>query len=130
MSTYGNPTTISITFGLWDFGTAGEAYSFKLPAGMSGTLRDVLVMATETFTATTTEGSVEIGSAAGGHEYANCGLGTTADGACYRMSDNSADLVDAYLPADTTIHVTFNAPTGGTPAGMGHVIILVDCYTA
>lgn len=128
MPSYSNPSTICINYGLWDFGEGSETMSFKLPNGMSGRLRDVIVQATETFNAVTTEGEVNLGSADGGKQYANCGLGTLADKASYRLSDNSADLVLATLPADTAICVALVAPTGGTPAGKGFVTIVIDCF--
>ena len=130
MPSYSNPSTICINYGLWDFGEGGETMSFKLPNGMSGRLRDVIVQATEAFNAVTTEGEVNIGSADGGKQYANCGLGTLADKASYRLSDNSADLVLATLPANTNICVAFVAPTGGTAAGQGFVTIVIDCFVA
>ena len=49
MPSYSNPSTICINYGLWDFGEGSETMSFKLPNGMSGRLRDVIVQATETF---------------------------------------------------------------------------------
>ena len=128
MPSYSNPSTICINYGLWDFGEGSETMSFKLPNGMSGRLRDVIVQATETFNAVTTEAEVNIGSADGGKQYANCGLGTLADKASYRLSDNSADLVLASLAADSNIFVALLAPSGGTPAGKGFVTIVIDCF--
>ena len=93
------------------------------PKGKQGSLKEILVSATETFTNTTTEGFVKVGSAAAGAQYANMGLGTLADGADQRLTDTKADLVLDALPADTDVHVTFVAPTGGTPAGIGFVQI-------
>jgi len=55
-------------------------------------------------------------------------LGTTADGATARMTDTTADLVLAALPADTDIHVTYTAPTGGTPTGKAYVEVMVEWY--
>lgn len=130
MPSYSNPSTICINYGLWDFGEGGETMSFKLPNGMSGRLREVIVQATELFTNVTTEAEVNIGSADGGKQYANCGMGALADKASYRLSDNSADLVLATLPADTDICVAFVPPTGGTPAGKGFVTIVIDCFVA
>ena len=130
MPSYSNPSTICINYGLWDFGDGSETMSFKLPKGMSGRLREVIVQATELFTNVTTEAEVNIGSADGGKQYANCGMGALADKASYRLSDNSADLVLATLPADTNIYVAFVAPTGGTPAGKGFVTIVIDCFVA
>lgn len=125
---YSNPTTVTYSYGLFDFGSGGEVQAFYGPAGMTGKLREVLCQATETFNAVTTEATIKVGSSDGGAQYANCGLGTTADKTCYRMSDNSGDLVLADIPADTLTYVAFAAPTGGTPAGMGHVQIIIDWY--
>ena len=67
MPSYSNPSTLCINYGLWDFGEGGETMSFKLPNGMSGRLRDVIVQATETFNAVTTEGEGNIVKVVGIH---------------------------------------------------------------
>ena len=86
------------------------------------------VEAIETFTNTTTEGFVRLGSGAAGYEYVNMGLGTLADGAQSRLTDVAADLVLDALPADTTVHLTLVAPTGGTPAGKAHVHVMIEWF--
>mgnify|MGYP003135288233 FL=1 len=124
---YSNPTPYCFTF-LHDFGAASEALIFRGPKGMQGTIQEVEAIAYETFNAVTTEASIELGSSAGTAEYVNMGLGTLADGDEQRMTDTAADLVLAALPADTDIHITFNAPTGGSPAGKAYVQIMVHWY--
>lgn len=125
---YSDPITTVYSYGNHDFGTASETFRFKGPAGKKGYIVDVNVSATETFTATTTEGAVKIGSAEGGAQYVNMGLGTLADKATQNASDTAADIVLRDLPADTGIWVQFLAPTGGTPAGMADVQIIVNWY--
>jgi len=111
-----------------DFGAAGEAMIMRGPKGKQGTIKEIEVEAIELFTATTTEAYIRLGSAAAGYEYVNMGLGTLADGAQTRLTDVSADLVLAALPADTDIHITLVAPTGGTPGGKAHYHIMVEWY--
>jgi len=125
---YSDPRPYAYSFGEHDFGAASEAFVIRGPKGKQGSVKEVLLSATELFTNTTTEGIIELGSSAGTAEYVNMGLGTTADGAALRMTDTTADLVLEAVPADTDIHVTFNAPTGGTPAGKGFVQIMVEWY--
>ena len=125
---YSDPRPYTYSFGEIDFGAGGDALVVTGPSGKQGSVKEILVSATETFTNTTTEAIVELGSSAGGAQYVNMGLGTLADGADQRMTDTAADLVLEALPADTDIHVTFNAPTGGTPAGKAHVHVMVEWY--
>ena len=124
---YSNPSPYCFTF-LHDFGAATEALIFRGPSGKQGTVDEVEVIAYETFNAVSSEGAVNIGSSAAGAEYVAMGLGTLADGDEQRMTDTAADLVLAALPADTDIHLTLKAPTGGTPAGKAYVQIMVNWY--
>ena len=110
------------------FGAASEGMVILGPKGKKGSVKEIEVEAIETFTNTTTEAIIELGSAAGTAEYVNMGLGTLADGDQQRLTDTAADLVSDALPADTDVHLTFNAPTGGTPAGKAHVHVMVEWY--
>jgi hypothetical protein len=125
---YSDPRPYTYSFGAIDFGAGGDAIVITGPSGKQGTIKEVLVSATEAFTNDTTEGAVNIGSAAAGAQYVAMGLGTLADGADQRMTDTAADLVLEAVPADTDIHVTFVAPTGGTPGGIGFVQIMIEWY--
>ena len=124
---YSSPSPYCFTF-LHDFGAASEGLIFRGPAKKQGTIEEVEVIAYETFNAVTTEAAVNIGSTATGTEYVSMGLGTLADGDEQRMTDTAADLVSNALPADTDIHLTLKAPTGGTPAGKAYVQIMVHWY--
>ena len=110
------------------FGAASEGMVIRGPSGKKGSIKEIEVEAIETFTNTTTEGFVRLGSGAAGYEYVNMGLGTLADGAQSRLTDVAADLVLDALPAATTVHLTLVAPTGGTPAGKAHVHVMIEWY--
>ena len=124
---YSNPTSYCFTY-LHDFGAATEALIFRGPNNKQGTIEEVEVIAYETLNAVTTEAAVNIGSTAAGTEYVSMGLGTLADGDEQRMTDTAADLVSSGLPADTDIHLTLKAPTGGTPAGKAYVQIMIQWF--
>ena len=125
---YSNPVFLPLAFGQHDFGAGGEAFTFRGPSGKQGTLVDIEINATEVFSATSAEGSIKLGSSASASTYAAFGLGTTADLATARASDTSGDIVSSGLPADTDIHVTYTAPTGGTPTGIAYVEVMVEWF--
>lgn len=124
---YSNPTTVTYSV-LHDFGAGDDALAIKAPRGFSrGRIRDVGVMVTETFTADTTAGYVRLGTAADPDAYAELNMGTAADTDYY----NTQDDTDAIISADVTstqIEVALVAPTGGTPAGIGTVNIVIDWF--
>jgi hypothetical protein len=111
-----------------DFGAGGEAMTFRGPKGKQGTIKEINVDSFELFTNTTTEAFIRLGSATSGYEYVNMGLGTLADAANAQLTAVDADLVLEALPADTDIHLTLVAPTGGTPGGKAHYHIMIEWY--
>lgn len=125
---YDQARMLTFSFGELDVADAPDTFSFKLPNGKDGTLKDVCFSATETFTATTTEAKINIGTASDPDAYASCGLGTTADTGAYLASENTGDILNNAIPSGTTVLVTCVAPTGGTPAGKGYLHIMVDAY--
>jgi hypothetical protein len=129
---YSNPVFLPLAFGSHDFGAGGEAFTFRGPAGKQGTLKDIEINATEVFSKTTLEGKIDLGSSATGTQYATFGLWSTADGATARLTDavgtSTRTLTESALPADTDIHVTYSAPTGGTPTGIAYVEVMVEWY--
>lgn len=124
---YSNRDSMTVTIPALAF-TAASAGKFRLPKGKRGRLIEVMINATTTFTATTTEGLFKLGTAASGAEIANCGLGTTAAGTSYNATMNDGDIKGVDLPNDADIHYTIVAPTGGTPAGAGHVQIVIGIF--
>jgi hypothetical protein len=111
-----------------DFGAGGEAMTFRGPKGKQGTIKEINVDSFELFTNTTTEAFIRLGSATSGYEYVNMGLGTLADAANAQLTAVDADLVLEALPADTDVHLTLVAPTGGTPGGKAHYHIMIEWY--
>ena len=122
---YSNPHVATYTFGEHDFGAGGDALAIKSPKGFeSGRIVDIGVMVTETFTAVTTPAFVRLGTATDPDAYAELNLGTAVNTDYY----NTRDDTDAVIQGDITeaqIEVAFVAPTGGTPAGRGHVNIII-----
>ena len=125
---YDHPQSQSYCFGIHDFGAGGDALSIKGPSGKTGRLIDIVVSATETFNAVTTEGAVQVGTAADPDAFASLGLGTLADTDSKSASETAGAIIAEALPADTPIEVTFVAPVGGTPAGQGYVHIHTEWY--
>ena len=126
---YSDPNRLCYSFGEIDFGAGGEVLSITGPAGKSGLLRSIHVAASETFTDDTTEGAVQVGTAADPDAYAAFNLGTLADTDSAASDDGSTDtdaIIDERIPADTQVEVTCVAPTGGTPAGKGYVTVVID----
>lgn len=126
---YSNPDRRSYVFANVDFGAGDSAQSFQGPKGKAGTLIDIHLSATETFNSTTTDAYTEIGTAADPNAYAHFVQGDLAatDSVCGTDGATDTDwLIDANIPADTQVEVTFVAPTGGTPAGIATVTIWVD----
>jgi aldehyde:ferredoxin oxidoreductase len=127
---YSHPETITYQFASHDFGAGAGATSFKGPKGKSGVLRDIGVKdVTETFSNTTTAAFVRVGTSGDADAYAEANLGTTAATDTFVASHNDTDaIINRELPADTQIEVTYVAPTGGTPAGIGCPYVVVDWF--
>lgn len=135
MHTYDSPLTVTYSMGLIDFGDVTDVeYELQGPSGYRGKVREVMVNGKEVFTATTTEAAVDIGNVTTGQQFANCGLGTLADNACYVATANSGDIVTfetggtSQIDADETVFVNMVATTGGTPTGQGIVYITIDWF--
>lgn len=124
---YNNPRTVTYSFN-HDFGAGSDALAIKGPTGMKGRIIDIGVMVTETFNAVTTPAYVRMGTTTDADAYAELNMGTAADTNYYNTQDDTDAIIDADLPADTQIEVALVAPTGGTPAGIGVVNIVVDWY--
>ena len=119
----------SYEFGEIDFGAGGEVVSITGKKSKKGILRSIHVAATETFNEVTTEADVQVGTAADPDAFAKFQLGSLADTDSASSDDATTDtdaIIDKDIPADTQVEVTFTAPTGGTPAGKGHVSVLID----
>jgi hypothetical protein len=127
---YANPQVrTTYTYPSHDFGAGAGAVSFQGPKNMVGKLKEIVLHCTETFTATTTPAYIRIGTASDADAYAEANLGLTADTDTFVASQDDPDaIIVSDLPADTQVEVAFIAPTGGTPAGIGTVSLVVEWY--
>lgn len=121
-----------------DFGDGTDVYSFKGPKGKKGQLIDYGIEGIyETFTNTTTAGSVAVGVSGNADAHGEeIGLGTSAADTVGTLSARtlasspdvlrSTYIVEPDIPADTAIYITCTAPTGGTPAGKATAFAIVE----
>ncbi len=129
---YENPTRVSYNFGSHDFGAGAGAHAVKPPKGKkNGRVVDIhLGPISETFTQVTTPGYVRVGTTGDPDLYAelNCGAAALTD--AYNLSDAGSVNSNIDLVADSIsqVEVTFVAPTGGTPAGIAVVTLVVDWF--
>ena len=130
---YSNPLPVSYNMGIHDFGAGGDALAIKPPLRLNrGRVEDIHVAVTETFNQVTTPGFIRLGHASDADYYAELNMGAAADTDAYNLRDagvvtNKIDLINDPGPP-TQIEVAFVAPTGGTPAGMGYVTIVLSWW--
>lgn len=125
---YSNPLVITYNLGLHDFGAAGDDLAIKAPTGYEhGRILDIGVAVTETFTNTTTPAYIRIGTTTDPDAYAQMDMGTAADTNYYNTQDDTDAIIDADV-TNTQLEVALVAPTGGTPAGIGHVHITIAWF--
>lgn len=119
------PFDVTYTFPAKDFGAATWTEVIESPPGFRGKVRAVSIYdVTEAFTDDTTESRVDVGISGDIDAFAtSADLGTLGIAA----SDSPALTGGATLiiPANTTVHVTGTAPTGGTPAGIATVAVTI-----
>lgn len=126
---YSNPNRRTYTFPGIAFGTSG-AQTLDNPKGKAGRIVSVQVVATVLFTAVTTPGRVDLGNSTTANAYGSLSLGTLA--AAASLSSEGTIGYASYtnttrdIAADVPLKVSFIAPTGGSPAGTGTVILTVD----
>jgi hypothetical protein len=126
---YDNALTVTYVLPAVDFGAGDSAHAIKPPYGYTrGRIMDVGVAVTETFTNTTTAGYVRIGTATDADAYAELNMGVAAATNFYNTADDTDAIIEADIPAATQLEVACIAPTGGTPAGIGSVHIVVNWF--
>lgn len=125
---YSVPRRRQYTFPSVNFATS-SSQQISGPKGKAGRVIEVHVSATVTFTNTTTAGRVDIGNTTTANANMSVPLGTLAAGSALSSEDSATlstiTVTDRNVPADTAIKVSFVAPTGGSPAGTGTVLVVV-----
>lgn len=124
---YATPKMETLSF-LHDFGAGTRTIAIPMPNGKQGRFVDAVLNATETFTATTLSGKIQVGVSGTLAQFATVDTATTAAGAALRLSDTTDAVVDLTIDAGTAILLTLTAPTGGTPAGIGEVHVSFDWF--
>lgn len=120
-----------ISLPLFDFGGgAAETYSLRLPTGYRGRIKKVGVAVTEVFATDSSNGSLEIGTAADADAFAKLVIPDgAADNDFIDETDDADAIIDADIPADTLIRITL---TNGTDAsavtGQGIPVLEVELY--
>lgn len=134
---YSNPTVVTYQLAQHDFGAGAGTNSCKAPAGLeNGRILDIGVgNITEAFTDDTTAAFVQVGDGTDVDKY--CQL-EVANGTGSAIGDtyNARDDVNAIIEADVLVsdltggqlEITYVAPTGGTPAGIGDAYITIAWY--
>lgn len=116
-----------------DIGAGAKTLKIKGPKGAAGRIYDYgITNVTEAFTADTLPSYVSVGDGSDADAYGEeVSLATTAIGSLASLRTTyRTDQMDTYLvgdiPADQEVTVTATAPTGGTPAGIGSLFLVVD----
>lgn len=123
-----NPRTVTYVLSAVDFGAGDSAHGVKAPAGYSfGRIIDVGVAVSETFNQVTTQGFVRIGTGADPDAYVELQMAAAAATDFFNTQDDTNAIIDENV-TNTQLEVACIAPTGGTPAGIGDVHIVIDWY--
>jgi hypothetical protein len=125
---YENPTTISYNLNSVDFGDGTTAHYIKGPKGKVGRIVDVHLDVKETFNAVTTQAFFRAGTATAAAAYWEYSLGTTAAGAAFNVQNQPAADKATNVPENSQIVIACVAPTGGTPAGIANVTVVVNWW--
>jgi hypothetical protein len=133
---YSQPDRQVYNLGHHDFGAGGDSLAIAVPSGKRfARVANIHVAATETFTDTTTSGKIYLGTGSDTDKFVIFDLGTLADTDAMDLADDTdavltgyTEYIDTTVENITQIEVTFVAPTGGTPAGMGHVTVTLDWF--
>lgn len=151
---YDNPHREEYIFPSSAFGATTESKTYKGPPGKKGLVRDIITNLSADCVGTSAVPEIDVGNAASDYSYARHRLGTAAGagntaastpyrasslcdaaqgrtgGAAPTLSDFAGHvaLETAYIPADTAFVITRKQGSGGTPAGTGDTIVIVDWF--
>jgi hypothetical protein len=125
-----HPRTVTYVLSGVDFGAGDSAHAIKAPRAYTlGRLIDVGVAVSETFSATSTQGFVRVGTASDPDAYAELQMGTAAATNFFNTQDDPDAILNEEINVVTSqLEVACIAPTGGTPTGIGDVHIVIDWF--
>lgn len=144
---YSNPIRQHYKSAVGAFGATTATEQYIGPPGKRGWVKDIEVFLTADAVGTTTVPEVDVGTASGDTTYARFRLGTSATAGytaastpkrarslvtgnglvpTYEDFTGHVKLETAYIPADTAFVITNKAGTGGTPAGTGYSVVVIE----
>ena len=137
---YDKPLRISHAFGHIDYGNGNVTTAIRKPRGARfARIVEICLACVETFTQTTTAAHVLIGTASDDDKFADLNIGALANTDAMSTNDDTDAIKAAGYEIDmntdgdsgaaiSQLEVIFQAPTGGTPAGMAYTTIVIDWY--
>lgn len=135
---YSNPRNVAFSFNAVNFGTTTTRYVYIPPDVDAAFLRQIMACVTTSFVGTSSPANIEVGISGTLAKFGTLTLGSAAAEpvapsglAAYNFatgitSRNPGALPFAYAAGGTLVYVTFNAPVGGSPAGVADVTLSFD----
>lgn len=137
MSQYDNMLEVTYQFPALNFVSGAGAYKLPIPrSARFARVLDIMVVCTTTFTQVTTGAVVQVGDGVTAAQFAQLSIGGLTSGNSITGQDQTngvwrSNYLAQQNPAVGTAGVlhdltlTIVAPTGGTPAGVGNLYVVV-----
>lgn len=128
---YDNLKVVTYSFPAQSFATNGSAKLLVPKGAKMARVMDTLITCTTTFTQVTTPGILEIGDGTTANKFWSLTIGGLTAGNTMGAGDvtlpcfQSVYDAGAYVSALHDLTATFVAPTGGTPAGVANLLIVI-----
>lgn len=131
---YDNMKTVTYSFPAKSFASGTTTAKLKVPRSVQmARVLDILVSGTTTFTQVTTPAEINVGDGTDPAKFAGLTVGALAAGTTLGGGDvtngvRKSDYLAGNYNSGDGLHdltVTFVAPTGGTPAGVADVLVVV-----
>ena len=144
---YAQPQTEVICLPNQNFGNSTLTFNYIGPKGREGHVEDIVADITTAMVGTTAVPEIDVGTSSGDTSYARYRLGTAA-GTGYgtgvkraqqeawtgnppiTLSDFAGHVAlnTARIPKDSACVLTLKAGTGGAPAGVAHVYVIIKWF--
>jgi hypothetical protein len=144
---YANPQVETICLPNQNFGNSTLTFNYIGPKGREGHVEDLVADITTAMVGTTAVPEIDVGTSSGDTSYARYRLGTAA-GTGYgtgvkraqqeawtgnppiALSDFAGHVAlnTARIPKDTAFVITLKAGTGGAPAGVANVYVVIKWF--
>ena len=146
---YAVPQTETICLNNQNFGNSTLTFNYIGPFGKEGHVEDIVADITTSMVGTTTVPEIDVGTASGDTTYAQYRLGTSAtsgytSGSTPKRASQEAwtgnppialsdftghvALNKARIPKNTAFVITLKAGTGGAPAGVANVYVIMKWF--